>query len=220
MTEAERAALAEVADEPIGSRRAAAALAELRQKLRGAQERLAEIDAERERRAFDGMLERGGTPNRRSLDKLRSDGRLIEDEIKDLTIAVQVGEQRLASARAAAAETAAIQEARYVVDEVCGTLRSEASAAGDALIALRQHVEKILKAANELRARNYGPPTRSIELQIARAITTSLIGLRVTDGGFLAPSSRVTMPALAESICQSVEGTARRVIGGDQGEAA
>src|SRR5213595_1232176 len=63
--------------EPHGSQRAMKTAVELREKLESAQARLRAIDEERAGRAFDGMLENGASPNRRSLEKLRADGAAV-----------------------------------------------------------------------------------------------------------------------------------------------
>jgi len=220
-TAAEREALQHpsvMAETDAGVRRAVAAVIELQRKREAKLDRLEAIRRERDEVSYDAVLSNGASPARRHLDRLLGEFTATEGELLVIDAALKSAHLKCAAARERAERSEAESDGHRAI-ELCGILRSEATAAGDALVSYRLHLEAFLAAVAELRGMNYGPPVRSVELQVERAVGTALSGLKLSPPAVLAPSNRVTMPTIAENICQTVEGQVRRVIGG-QGEAA
>ena len=198
--------------EPHGSQRAMKTAVELREKLESAQARLRAIDEERAGRAFDGMLENGASPNRRSLEKLRADGAAVAEEIRDIESAIATAQQRLEDARSRARRSAAEDDARHVL-ELAESLRAAGVGCADALGSFSIRYSEFRDILTELHKHGYAPRPELARLASERALGSALSPLKLSPTGALQASQRVTMSAIAEQYATSAITQAKRVIG-------
>ena len=140
-----------VAAEPdLGVKRALAAIAELEQRREAKRERLEQLRRERDEVSYDAVLSNGASPARRHLDRLLGEFTTTEGQLLVIEAALKSAHLKCAAARERAKRSEAEGDAHRVL-ELGGILRSEATAAGDALVSYRLHLEAFLAAVAELR---------------------------------------------------------------------
>jgi len=207
----------EVRAEPPASQRAMMSVIEVREKLEAAHDRLQATNEEREARALDGMLERGETPNRRSLARLRTDGAALEEEIKDLQAALRGAEKYLDQARQRAAKSARRDAAQKVL-ESSQEMFEAAQLFSECATALVVRGRRYLDLVDQAHRAGFGASKALVAANLRRSLSGALHALDMHLGDLQPPSSRIELGTLLASYAQRVADEAQRVL--DEGEEA